>query len=189
MKMNFKKIALIIALATVGTFSAKAQISIGGSLNINSPLSDFGDSKTGFKTGFGIGLQGRYDLNDNMKVGVNTGYYSFTNQLSDKITFRIIPVVAVFDYYFMTEGIKPYVGLDLGMYLGQTSIDGKTDGIDATNKFGIAPHAGVAYEVNDVIDVFGNLGYNMIFNKDDAKGEKDITYLAINLGVSYSFDK
>ena len=187
--MNFKKIALIIALATVGTFSAEAQISIGGSLGVNMPLSDFGDSKTGFSTGLGIGLQGRYDLNDNMKVGLNTGYYSFSAQVSDKITFRVIPVVAVFDYYLMTEGVKPYVGLDFGMYLGQLALDGKTDDIDPINKFGIAPHAGVAYEVNDMLDVFGNVGYNMIFNKDDANGEKDITYLAINLGVSYSINK
>ncbi|MCF8429410.1 MAG: porin family protein [Bacteroidia bacterium] len=186
--MNFKKIALVIALATIGTFGADAQISVGGSLGVNMPVSDFGDSKTGFKTGFGIGLQGRYDLNDNMKVGVNTGYYSFTSQVFDKFTFRIIPVVAVFDYYFMTEGVKPYLGLDLGMYLGQGANDGKTDGIDATNKFGVSPHAGVAYEVNDMIDVFGNVGYNMIFNKDDAKGEKDITYLAVNFGVSYNFN-
>ena len=122
-----------------------------------------------------------------MKVGLNTGYYSFTSQASDKITFTVIPVLGVFDYYFMTDGIKPYAGLDLGMYLGQVALDGKSDGIDATNKFGIAPHAGVAYGISDAMDVFGSVGYNWIFNKDDGKGTKDLTYIGVSLGVNYKF--
>lgn len=180
-------------ILTLGIFAASAaayaQIGIGISGGMNVPMGDFGDKdKGGFKSGFGVGIHGTYALNDNMKVGLNTGYFSFTNASSDLITLRIIPVEATFQYYFATDAFKPYAGLGAGMYLCQAALDGKTDGIDAVNKFGINPHVGAAYAINDNMDLFGQVGYNMIFSKDDAKGTVDFSSLKINIGVMYNID-
>ncbi len=180
-----KKLLLSLAAVAMG-FAASAQIGVGLSGGFNLPMGDFGDKdKGGFKSGFGVGVHGRYALNDNMQVGLNTGYYSWTNATLDKVTFRIIPIAGVFDYYFMTEGFKPYAGLDVGFYLGQAALDGKTDNIDAVNKFGLAPHLGAAYGVSDNLDIFGNVAYNMIFAKDDDTGQSDINYIGINVGIMY----
>ena len=183
-----KKLILTLSIVAASA-AAYAQIGIGISGGMNVPMGDFGDKdKGGFKSGFGVGIHGTYALNDNMKVGLNTGYFSYTNAVIDVVTFRIIPIEATFQYYFADDGFKPYAGLGLGMYLGQAAVDGKTDNIDAQNKFGINPHVGAAYAINDNLDVFGQLGYNMIFAKDDATGAVDLNSLKINIGVMYNID-
>jgi outer membrane protein W len=210
MKKNFKKIALIIALATVGTFSATAQISVGLTGGMGLPMGDMADkAKMDLGSGFGGGLTGRYFLNDNMAVGLNLSYFSFAvNNIPSGATasYSNMPITAAFDYYFMDEGIKPYAGIEAGFLYSSikstTSILGTA--FEATgSKSGllIAPVVGVAYGVNDALDIMINAKYmyGMTSGKMDVTttsgGQSqtnsidwyDATFVNINLGVSYKF--
>ncbi len=208
--MNLKKIALIIALATVVTFSAMAQVSVGLTGGMGLPMGDMANKdKMNLGSGFGGGLTGRYFLNDNMAVGLNLSYFSFAvNDVPSGVTasYSNMPITAAFDYYFMDEGIKPYAGLEAGFLYSSIkssqTVSGKT--VDVTgSKSGllIAPVVGVAYGVNDALDIMLNAKYmyGMTSGKADitATGGAqtqttsidwyDATFVNINLGVSYKF--
>ncbi len=208
--MNFKKITLIIALATVGAFSAKAQISLGLTGGMGLPMGDMSDkNKMDLGNGFGGGLTARYFLNEKMAVGLNLSYFSFAvNNIPSGVTasYSNMPITAAFDYYFMDEGIKPYAGLEAGFLYSSIKSSQTISGIsvDVTgSKSGllIAPVVGVAYGVNDALDILLNAKYmyGMTSGKMDltatAGGQTqntttdwyDATFVNINLGVSYKF--
>ncbi|MFZ4796023.1 MAG: OmpW family outer membrane protein [Bacteroidia bacterium] len=208
--MNFKKLALIIGLATAGTFSANAQISLGLTGGMGLPMGDMANKdKMDLGSGFGGGLTGRYFLNDNMAVGLNLSYFSFAvNNIPSGATasYSNMPITAAFDYYFMDEGIKPYAGLEAGFIYSSIKTSQTVSGINVEvtgSKSGllIAPVVGVAYGVNDALDIMLNAKYmyGMTSGKMDvtatAGGQSqttsidwyDATFVNINLGVSYKF--
>lgn len=170
MRNIFTLLALVL---TSFTFSATAQISIGASVGAQLPMGDFGDV---FNTGFGINGVAKYDLNENMKVGLNVGYNSFGSDLNG-VSASLIPVTGLFEYYLPMEGFKPYIGADLGFY----NIKLEALGIsDSETYIGFAPTAGVLYDFTEQLSFNANLKYNYIDADND-----NITYVGVNLGLVY----
>lgn len=175
-----KKILLSIAMVVAGA-AAYAQISVGAYGGAALPMGDLSDAK--WKTGFGGGISGRYWLNDNMAAGVNIGYYSMSNETFSGASLSFMPITAAFDYYFMTEGLKPYAGLELGMTNATSKIEffGVTaEASEANFSYGIV--VGAAYGINDNMDVFANLKYFSVLS------DPSMNILPINVGINYKIN-
>lgn len=165
-------ILLAIVLIAGFTTTSKAQISIGAKAGIALPMGTFGDF---YNMGFGGSAIGEYSLNDNMSVGLNIGYYSFGAK-TDVGDFKlsIIPIVADFKYFFMTEGFMPYVGAGLGMYMSSVNIDGA----ESSSDFGFSPKVG--FWMGDGFKYGACIDYNII---------SDANHLGISVGVIYPLGK
>ena len=202
----------MIAVAGIvagSVFTSNAQIAIGLTGGFGSPMGDMASKdKFSLGNGFGGGLSGRYFLNDNMAVGLNIGYYSFSfHDVPPAITsnsYYNLPITAAFDYYFMDEGFKPYAGLELGYIHTSYKLTQDVSGVSVDikgSKGGLlfAPVVGVAYELNDNLDILLNAKYmyGLTEGKTDlemtASGQSqttsvdyyNTTFLNVNLGVSY----
>jgi outer membrane protein W len=192
-----KKIALF-AVAALLAVGASAQIKVNVSGGLFKPTGDFGDVA---KMGFGGNVGGKYMLNEKMAVGASVGYYvasgsddvidlyKFLSGSNDvKVNFTIIPIVGNFSYYFMTDGFKPYAGLDLGFYSakGKLEIDGtdytKEAGLEGETKLGLAPVVGFEYAFSDKLALDVNAKYNYIMTEEDAT-----TAFGLNVGVVFAF--
>lgn len=200
MKKTILKMIAVAGIVTGSVFTSNAQIAIGLTGGMGLPMGDMSNKdKTNLGSGFGGGLTGRYFLNDNMAVGVNLSYFSFTvNDVPSGFTasYSNLPITAAFDYYFMDEGFKPYVGLEAGFINASYKTSG--GGADISFSKGgllVAPVVGFAYGVNDNIELMLNAKYmyGMTSGKQDVtvSGTSvsvetyDATFLNVNLGVSY----
>lgn len=195
-----------IVAATI--FTSNAQISFGLTGGMGLPMGDMSNKdKMNVANGFGGGVFGRYLLNEKIAVGLNASYFSFTpNDIPSgaTATMSVIPVTAAVDYYFMEDGIKPYIGLELGMVNNSFKVTQTVSGVSAEStgsQTGLlfAPVLGVAYGVTDQIDISLNAKYmyGMTDGKIDVKttfaGSSttvsqewyNTTFVGINLGVSY----
>jgi outer membrane protein W len=195
--MKTNKLFALIAIAglTLGVNTAKAQISVSGYGGLALPMGDMAsEDKGNLKLGFGGGLAGRYWLNDNMAVGINFDWYgNGGNDVPSGLTAKALTssYMAAFDYYFMDEGFKPYVGLQLGYLATTYTITGDFMGVpfdvsETAGGFGLAPVIGAAYGINDNLDIFMNLKYVIGMNKTDAM-DINTTMLPINIGITYKF--
>lgn len=172
-----KKLLLAVAVVMFA-MSANAQLKLGVSGGLALPMGDFGDAA---KMGFGGGVSGKYMLNEKMALGLGVGYYSFSakdDAGGSDLSFSIMPITAIFNYYLATEGFKPYVGADLGFYSFKT----KFMGISASvSKLGFAPTVGFAYGLSDKMDLDVNAKYNYITTEGSAT-----SYIGINVGLSFA---
>ncbi|MFZ4414263.1 MAG: outer membrane beta-barrel protein [Bacteroidales bacterium] len=182
-------IVLAIVLIAGFTSTSNAQISIGAKAGIALPMGTFGDV---YGLGFGGSAIGEYALNENMAVGLNIGYYTFSGKdlpAGYSSTFSVIPIIVDYKYFFQTEGFMPYVGAGLGMYLetaktttpsitvGSITIPGM-DVSASESKFGFAPKVG--FWMGDGFKYGASLEYNLL---------SDFNHLGINVGFIYPLGK
>lgn len=219
-----KKLLLLACLVIAG-FSMNAQrIDLGVNVMLGFPMGDysFGSEMLTMNSAPGMGIGGGIDfnywLNDNIAVGLEAGYLSFsegeeTNAgITSKRSFTGIPVMVKGTYYFGEEGFRPYAGLGLG-YMATTqksvtTIDGfpelESESEWDQNGLLISPRAGFLYYFSDAIALNFNLQYNLVMNEVD--GDLDVTsddetvtvpnskvdatnFLGINIGVIFSLSE
>lgn len=149
-----KKRFLLICLLAL-PFAMQAQgILFGLDAGYGVPLGDFSDASKG---GVGGELRARFYPKDNFMVGINAGYYYYAmkdaaglDNLKGGTSF--IPVTAGFEYFFFTTVVKPYVGVDAGLYnssfkqtynqvINATKTEVEVSGSESN--FGVAPNVGV----------------------------------------------
>ncbi len=168
---------MFLALICFFTFNANAQILGGATLGLQAPIGDFAD---GIKMGVGINLMGKYMFKDNMAVGLNLGYNRFGIEDSDgDASVSMIPITGLFEYHFEGSTIKPYVGADLGLYSygWKFKYDGQTEK-DSEIHFGLAPVAGILYDINDNVTFCANIKIHNVFDDGDTA-----SWIGINAGV------
>ncbi len=181
MKLFFRS---LLVVAFVGLFgAANGQFQIGAAFNGIAPLSPAAISD-GYKFGFGGTLIGRYALNDNLRVGLDVGFYSHSGKVTSDLTARFIPINAVLDYSFTTEGFQPYVGVGVGLTSTTTKVSFLGGSVSTTStNFNVAPTLGFRYGLSDALDLDFNVKYNIIFSDGDSVG-----LLPIGLGVVYKLN-
>ena len=172
---------LVVAIISFVTFSASAQIGIGGTVGLTLPMGDFGN---GLKTGFGFNAIGKYNLSDNMAIGASVGYSSFGTG-SDNLSFGVIPITGLFEYSFGSGAFKPYLGSDLGLYMFRSKVTffGNSSSSSDTY-FGFAPTAGATYEFKSNLSFCANLKYNFVMSDNS-----NSTWLGINAGIIFKLGK
>ena len=131
----------------------------------------------GSKIHFGGGISGEYLAAPNIGIGLSAGYYAYQLAAEGaKLTSSFMPVALNGKYYFLTENIQPYAGVDVGLYIigAKLSYGGESES-GSKSYFGLAPVVGsqfklsnsLALDVNakeNIIFLEGQIGYNFCFN-------------------------
>lgn len=177
-KLRILVVAVIISFVT---FSASAQIGIGGTLGLTLPMGDFGD---GFKTGFGFNAIGKYNLSDNMAIGVSVGYSSFGTG-SENLSFGVIPIIGIFEYSFGEGAFKPYIGSDLGLYMFRSKVTFFGSSSSSSDTYlGFAPTAGIMYDISGNLSFCANAKYNFVLSEGS-----NSTWIGLNAGIIFKLGK
>lgn len=128
---NIKNWILMIAMAGIQTASAQVRspLSVNVDYSVAQPLGSLKDyaDKTSFR-GWRVGLQ--YQLNDQLAIGVRTGYQSFYERLPRAVypikggeisavqtrTLQVMPILATVQYQLTKpdKAVIPYVGIGVG---------------------------------------------------------------------------
>ena len=116
--INILKVIIIIGIISVGNVSA--QMMIGGTIGTMIPI---GDGPFSHSANISGGIKGKYIFKGNFSCGIFADYVSFKEEKETWWYGNYLTKTNLFksgltaEYYFGKQKIKPYVGLDLGIYL------------------------------------------------------------------------
>jgi outer membrane protein W len=170
MKKNLKKIALIIALATVGTFGATAQ-----SYDVGNKLLNVGVGLGSTLSGSGInstlppiGLSFEYGFTEKISGGAYVGYSSASQDLGAgfKANYTYTILGARGSYHFATsDKLDPYFGLTLGYNVATATIEPTSPFLTVASASAVlySLHLGSRYYFTDNIGAFAELGYGIAY--------------------------
>ncbi|MBX3043455.1 MAG: outer membrane beta-barrel protein [Candidatus Kapabacteria bacterium] len=172
----------ILALVTVLTFTSVAQdgpnpMRIGGEVGLQLPVGDFGNAAN---AGFGISGIFQYYLQPQLIIGGTIGYQSWGTD-ADGFSFSNIPIMALLNYQFNTEGLIPFVGAELGFNSFGATVKFFGETMSNSNlEFGLNILGGIEQRINEKLSWRANAKYNIIFSDGSA------SYLGVNAGVMYN---
>lgn len=157
-----------------GQFGAGAQL---GFLN---PIGENGSDAH-----YGFNFQGKYDVDENMRVGLNIGHYFRRETIptflgTTTITTAFTPITALFEYSFIKEDFEPYGGIDMGLYRAAVS-SGQFS--NSESYFGLAPTAGARYSISQKFFIDGGLKFHLILSDENTTSSA----IGFNAGVLYYF--
>jgi len=146
---------------------------------------------------FGGGISAEYLPTPHIGIGLGAGYYGYEVKYEvkkvevGKITASIIPVALTGKYYFLTESIQPYAGVDVGLYtLGLKVESEKESASDSETFFGFAPIVGLQFKLSNALALDVNAKYNLSSSKKiDGIKVKIADNIGINIGFVYAFGK
>jgi hypothetical protein len=162
---------------------------------IGIPTGDFGDW-LGETSYYGFEVGARNFTNNNFAWGFATGWNSFSEKTSGTtqvesgaITgtrireMQTFPLLVSAHYYFGRRNkVRPYVGLNTGVYfISQSSSLGVYADTDTDAHFGLTPELGVNIPVGDY-GLMLNAKYAYAF---EGSGNMAFSWLAINIGFSF----
>ncbi len=173
-----KKLVLVLAIVVAGVMNqAKAQMMIGGGLNLGFPAGGL----TGMSMGFGFGVDGRYMLSDKMSAGLTIDMVGFSG--SGGVKANCTPIMLRGDYYMGDDQTGLYGGLGLGFGSTKVSVTvpilGKVEAKGSGFAYGL--RAGYLIPMGDKLKIDLNASYNSI----SATGGS-ISYLGIHGGILYT---
>lgn len=173
MKMNLKKIALVIALATAGTFGANAQCYDAGNklLNVGVGLGSTLSASGINSTLPPIGLSFEYGFTEKVSGGAYVGYSSASADVgfgsTAKWNYTYTIVGARGSYHFLTsDKLDPYAGAMLGYNIASVTYDGPGTApttLASASAVIIGAHLGARYYFTDNIGAFAELGYGIAY--------------------------
>src|SRR5690606_12010181 len=106
---------IVILLMFCMSSSTQAQLRVGIDFNGGFPQQGF---KNYFKNGYGgdVYLKCLF-LRKHLSLGVKAGYLKFSsNGKSDYTNVTFLPLKGNAEFYLFTRGLKPFVGVDFGVY-------------------------------------------------------------------------
>jgi len=183
----------------VPSVSSGAKIKLGLNGGIVYPPAE------GAKTFFGGGISGEYLATPHIGIGISAGYYY--NQVAEAKegiktinSHSFIPVTLTSKYYFLTQSIQPYAGVDVGLYTELLGAKMKfPDGVDSflrdllektlpksvsNSYFGLAPVLGLQFKLSNALALDVNAKTNLLFRE----GELGYNF-GFNVGIVYAFGK
>ena len=175
---NMKKLMTIFGAVLFASLlfsnEAKAKVSVGANLGMFKSFTEGSDAQLGFN------LNGKYSINDKIRVGGNLGYYFKSYDFfGSKLRSFTMPITALFEYSFSDNDFSPYAGADIGIYRFGFSGGGESS---ANGYFGLAPVVGFNYNLSDKLLLNANLKYHYIMTE----GESTSAF-GVNAGVCYKF--
>jgi outer membrane protein W len=160
----------LAALMCVCLNNANAQGSLGANLGIYKSFVENSDAQIGFN------LSGKYDINEQIRVGANLGYYF---KSYDGLRSFTMPITGLFEYSFNDNDFSPYAGTDFGLY--RIGLSGGGESI-AEASIGFAPVVGFNYSLSDNLKLNGNLKYHYILTSQASSSA-----IGFNAGICYKF--
>jgi outer membrane protein W len=194
-----KKGLLIILMTVIGGASAFAQqnhFSFQYSMGLGT--GDLGDftNKYSFR---GAQIEWRRYIDPTIAVGIDVGWNTFF-EASPTETYTVgtasltgkqyryqnsFPMMAAGNYYFNPDQkLKPFVGLGLGTIYSVRDTQMYVYSVEQDAwHFGMAPQAGILYELGFATSLYLGLKYNVGFASGDFDAVQ--SYLAINVGFVF----
>ncbi len=169
----------LFGLLALSFNEAKAQRSVGvefGAIKLTGDAGEFFD-----KPMLGLSVNGKYDITEQLKFSVLTGFHFASYEIDygfGTVDFFLMLTQGSIgvEYLFSENDFTPYGGLNLGLY--SLSFDGESNG----SRFGVAPVAGINYNITESIFLDANLKYHHIFESDFSVGA-----IGINAGLGFRF--
>lgn len=179
----------------------------------------FGDYATNLNLGLGLGIQAKYFISDHFVFGANFNYYRsslkddylkkmdtlfMVTAMDDTTGLQVLsttgsstlyPFTLNFEYYFSPkERFKPFVGLGLGFFVLNHSIEVLTNkekpqffreaeskfGSKIDSFFGLSPYVGFMLDFNELVSMDFDVKYNQMFSSPVSSS------LTINLGLIFN---
>ena len=177
--------ALIVgAFLLSGHLKAQVQLNLTG--NHFSPI----ESGSKFSDGFwGGGATLRYFISPKFAVGLNGRYFTRSestafNGGTASVKAAVVIVTGQAEYFFTESALRPYVGLESGLYHSSLSVDvpGLISDSESFNDFGVAPKVGLQYLISPGFGLNVDAGYHLIFS--DGETSKS---LLLGAGVFFTF--
>jgi outer membrane protein W len=186
MKKILFTICLLGSLFTV----AQAQLSVTPRASLTMPqglLDNFAGN------GFGYGLDLDYAVNDHIRLGVSAAQHRFNAEVLgfniNAVDFTVTPITASVKYLLPGTAIRPYIGLEGGLY----NFNVEAVGLNTTREYwGLAPSLGVLYPINERMDFFASARYHIMYLDEtipvaDFNINQDIKFIPVNFGFSFKF--
>lgn len=191
------KKVIILASLIAASFVSHAQYKVGVFGSVTGTPSDLADAENlKFGNGVGGGISVRKEFTENIFIGGNLSFVSINNSLTvGDVSAWMLPLAAAGEYYFMTDKIKPYVGLEAGYGLFHFAYDimGTSDATTDRGVY-IAPNVGVAYGITDGIDLTLNAKYALFRPGASKVSSQDtessnMSHWGVNLGFAFAIGK
>lgn len=181
MKKIYSTLVLSIVLFS---FQSQAQISAGVGCGIISGSEEI------FGYYWGAELYGKYDLNDNLRAGINIGFYrdSYNSESfseSFKTVRKAIPISFLGEYRFLEGKFRPYAGGHLGLMRSVVR-----NNISETREMFVSfsPVAGIDYRLLGSFNLNFNLKYSFCYFRNQVSGKlENFSVFSPNIGVFYQF--
>ena len=177
-----KRVILLLVVAlSVATASAQIKLGVSPGIQLQTEAGDDG------LVGFGGAISGEYLINPNIGLGVNLGYYIMDREKVGgySATVYLMPATLTGKYYFLTEDVRPYGGVDVGLFTAgaRTKVERISKSYSET-KFGLAPVVGCQFGLGNNLALDVNVKYSHVFVDGGSDG-----FVGINVGVVYSFGR
>jgi outer membrane protein W len=173
-----KKVILVV-LTLVGfmTMNVQAQMAVGGTVGLQVPVGDFAE---GINMGFGITVIGKYMVKDNLALGASVGYSQFGTDIED-VNLSIRPITGLVEYHFGTEGVRPYIGADVGVYTVKANVKSQGVNVSASESYlGFAPTGGLIFGKSESLSFVVNAKYHFVMSEGAST-----SWLGANFGVIF----
>ncbi|MBL4560937.1 MAG: hypothetical protein JKX79_08120 [Labilibaculum sp.] len=161
-----------ISLAQYGSYGAFRSFRIDAGGTYSSP------SGEELKSGYGFYVNPKFHMNDNILLGVKYENIAFDSENDSGLNVpEIVSYMATIDYYMTTGNLRPFAGIDIGIYeLGTMEVKiFESKDFELGSKFGIAPKIGLSFGHLDF-----TLQYNMIFDQNERFD--DFNHTSVKLG-------
>jgi outer membrane protein W len=171
---------MIAVAVTLFAFQSAAQMGAGLNLGIIKPTDGNSEAL------FGGELNFKYTISENLRAGVNLGFYQKSNTAAGiKSSNSAIPFSVFGEYIFLDSDFKPYAGL----HLGGLRTGGKSGNLSYnTSYFALTPTVGADYMVTDQLGVNFNIKYGVNFFRNAFTDELDnFSTISPNIGVFFNF--
>ena len=168
-----KKLIFTVATVLIATLSAKAQNQAGAIIGLMS-TNFIDDSETTNLIGFAA--IGKHNLNKNVRVGANIGYYS---KSESGLSLFSMPIMGLVEYQHNMDKLTPFGGVEVG--INRIGLSLGAFGTYASNNLAIAPVVGVEYSLNNQLNALVNAKYNYIMTEGSST-----TGIGFNVGVTYN---
>jgi hypothetical protein len=185
--MNQQLIRAIVTCIVIATgFQAHAQLKVGVNAGVGFPTGYFGRISA---VGYGAGISGEFLLFEkHASLGLSANLTSFGfKYLAGSGHTTIAPVSLLAKYYFSTDAVRPFVGIELGAYSVKISDNSNTYPGAKINP-GLAPMGGFVFQLSDQVDLNLTAKYHVVFSST-YPGASQLNFLMLNLGTAITFGK
>ncbi|WMJ71571.1 outer membrane beta-barrel protein [Cytophagaceae bacterium ABcell3] len=187
-----RKLSIVFFLAGLlmfaqASYAQVGQVGFGASAGVNLPVGTLGDR---YNASFGVQGSFRYQAMEEVVIGLNAGYNRFSiGSAFSRGSQDFIPVTGFFEYYLSDESIRPYIGLDAGVYIyrGSQWVSGINQlTVQTEAKFGAAPVFGLLFETAERFYVNGSVRYNYVMNTlEGSNVSRPYSWFGLNVGIVY----
>jgi hypothetical protein len=209
---NLRIVLIALALVLAGWVPTQAQLmSIGGGAGFLLPTNTMATGSfegpgrvysTPASSGFGAHLNFRIAANPHLPVGINTGVYRLELKGANNGFALFVPIMGVFEYYFLTEKIRPFVGGEAGVAFTHVFIQSQNplfaDWRSSRWVYGLGPTAGCRFDISEKVDFGVDARYQIYVNAwtdhaafDIATANRPVannwTALSLNFSIIYKF--